>query len=401
MSKKYIILFIVSVAVLFGANFYWHNLRDIWTAIKVPPSRISVSSIPTPITGTKSEPTNLTGIPLKLPESFGIHIFANKLPGARVMAFDSFGSMWVSQPSEGTVSLIEIKDGKIVHQGVIFRNLKNPHGLAFDPDTPTILYIAEEDKISSVAVYSEDSLHKIADLPAGEGHFTRTLGFGPDKRLYVSIGSSCNVCNEGDDRAKIFFMNKDGSDFREYARGLRNSVFFDWHPVSKKMWATEMGRDLLGDNLPPDEINIVQEGVNYGWPICYGKNIHDKNFDKNTYIRNPCMEPLETESHIDIPAHSAPLGLAFISNKWPVEYRGDLLVAYHGSWNRSTPTGYKIVRMKLDPDGSYQGTEDFITGWLTGGKVYGRPVDLIFGLDGNLYISDDKAGLIYRVSYVL
>ncbi len=162
-----------------------------------------------------------------------------------------------------------------------------------------------------------------------------------------------------------------------------------------------MGRDLLGDNIPPDEINIIEEGKNYGWPICYGKNIHDDQFDKNTYIRNPCMEPFETPSSIDLQAHSAPLGLAFFPEEgWPEEYWHDLLVAYHGSWNRTEPTGYKIVRMRLDNEGKYEATEDFITGWLNGkNEALGRPVDILIQPGGLMYISDDKAGVIYRITY--
>ena len=182
------------------------------------------------------------------------------------------------------------------------------------------------------------------------------------------------------------------------------------------MWATEMGRDLLGDDIPPDEINIIEEGKNYGWPNCYGKNIHDDNFDKNTYIRNPCMEPFETGSHVDLQAHSAPLGLAFVpewgidSNMcfegleaacgggFPDEYWNDLIVAYHGSWNRTNPTGYKLVRVKMDDYGNSIGVEDFITGWLGPKGVLGRPVDVKFH-NGALYVSDDKAGVIYKIEY--
>ncbi|MBI2609633.1 PQQ-dependent sugar dehydrogenase [Candidatus Giovannonibacteria bacterium] len=383
---------IALLALVYAGAFYWKNLRGVGPVIFSPSDDI-----------TEKITENSADIPLKLPEGFSISVFAKNLPGARVIEFDSLGNMWVSQTSEGQVSLLEVKDSKVDKQYAVFRNLKRPHGLAFDPEIKTKLYIAEENKISSALTYSGAGMEKIIDLPAGGNHFSRTIGFGPDGNLYISIGSTCNVCNESDNRrAKIFSLNTDGSDFKEFAKGLRNSVFFTWHPNSKKMWATDMGRDLLGDDIPPDEINIVENGKNYGWPTCYGKNIHDTNFDKNTYIRNPCMEPFETPSYIDIPAHSAPLGLAFVpqNSNWPDEYKGDLLVAYHGSWNRSTPTGYKIVTMKLSANGDYEGTEDFISGWLTAdNRALGRPVDLKFGPDGALYASDDKAGVIYRISY--
>lgn len=415
MAKKSILIIgVVVIAAVLAGIFYWKNLRGVWPVLQPVASRIVEPSVlPTTTAGGQKPTTNSTGIPLKLPAGFSISVFAENLPNARVMAFDSFGNMWVSQPDKGTVSMIEIKNSEVVRQNAVFRNLQKPHGLALDPENPTMLYIAEENKISRVSLYSEDGLHKIADLPAGGGHFTRTLGFGPsfakasagkpDNRLYVSIGSSCNVCNEkGDRRAKIFSMKADGSDFKEYARGLRNSVFFTWHPSTNKMWATEMGRDLLGDNLPPDEVNVIENGMHFGWPFCYGNQIWDSIFNgDNTNIglwsgiKGSCenFQP----SFIGIPAHSAPLGLAFIPDSWPSEYRDDLLVAYHGSWNRSTPTGYKIVRMKLDKNGNYQVTEDFVSGWLSGGKVFGRPVDLVFK-DGALYVSDDKAGLIYKIT---
>jgi glucose/arabinose dehydrogenase len=162
-----------------------------------------------------------------------------------------------------------------------------------------------------------------------------------------------------------------------------------------------MGRDLLGDNIPPDEINIVKKGANYGWPICYGKNTHDDSFDKNVYIRNPCMEPYETPSYIDIQAHSAPLGLAFFPEEgWPEEYWHNMLVAYHGSWNRTVPTGYKIARYKLDAKGQVLGQEDFITGWLDkNGIAWGRPVDIMISPGGNIFVTDDKAGVIYKINF--
>jgi len=161
-----------------------------------------------------------------------------------------------------------------------------------------------------------------------------------------------------------------------------------------------MGRDNLGDDLPPDEINIIEAGKNYGWPICYGKKIHDTVFDNNQYIKDPCQDTVA--SHIDLPAHSAPLGLAFIpANKnWPKEYEGDLIVAFHGSLNRSQPTGYKLTRVKLSGAGELEGFEDFVSGWLSkdGTTSLGRPVGLVFGNDGALYVTDDKAGVVYKVS---
>lgn len=382
---------VAGIAVIGGGIFAYRNLRGIGPALVPAPADILVLAA-----------ENKTRLPLKIPEGFSIEIFAKDLAGARVMAFDSRGNLLVSRTGAGIISLLEIRDGKIAGHKDILTGLHKPHGLAFDPDNIGMLYYAEENRISRIDTSSSGAKpEKIVDLPSGGNHFTRTIGFGPDGRLYVSIGSTCNVCRESDARrAAIWSLNRDGSDFKLVAKGLRNSVFFVWHPETEQIWATEMGRDLLGDNTPPDEINLIKEGGNYGWPICYGKNVHDASFDKNTYIRNPCMEPFEIGSAIDIPAHSAPLGLAFVPADagWPAEYVGNFLVAYHGSWNRSMPTGYKIVRMKPDVALAYQSAEDFVSGWLTpDNRALGRPVDLVFGPDHALYISDDKAGVVYRV----
>ena len=343
---------------------------------------------------------NKTNFPLKLPSGFRISIFAKDLPGARVMRFDRFGNMWVSRTGEGAVTLLEIdrETGKVTHQDDVFTGLSKPHGLAFDPENGLTLYIAEERRLRRFATYSEDPGTELLALPAGDGHFTRTIGFGPDGKLYLSVGSSCNVCVEDDERrASILRYDVKTKQSEIFARGLRNAVFFAWDYVRGHMWATEMGRDWLGDDLPPDEINAVVGGGDYGWPNCYGKNIHDADFDKNVYIRDPCAD--KQPSAIDLPAHVAPLGLAFIPEEgWPEDYWYDLIVAYHGSWNRSQPTGYKVVRHKFDAAGTYEGVEDFITGWLTPAGALGRPVDLIVQPGGIVYLSDDKAGVIYKIT---
>lgn len=363
---------------------------------------------------------NTTGMPLSLPPGFSIAIFAKELGAPRVLAFDPSGNLVTSIPAEGRIVALpdENHDGVADRVITIVEGLRRPHGLAFKCDIrregvgQCKIFIAEEDAVS---VFDYDWLtmsgthkKKIIDLPWGGNHVTRTLLFLPppnDHKLLISVGSTCNVCHESDPRrATILVANDDGTGLKEYAKGLRNAVFMTVNPFTTNVWATEMGRDWLGDDLPPDEINIIEEGKNYGWPICYGKNMHDTNFDRNMYIRNPCEEPFETPSAIDLPAHSAPLGLAFIEaydwiDSWPEEYIANLLVSYHGSWNRSNSTGYKIVRHKFDTHGTYLGEEDFIAGWLTKEGALGRPVDLLFNQAGTLFISDDKAGVIYRVVY--
>ncbi|MHC4196723.1 MAG: PQQ-dependent sugar dehydrogenase [Planctomycetota bacterium] len=309
---------------------------------------------------------NTTGMPLTVLAEFSISIFAQGLGKPRVMAYDPGGNLVVSIPSEGKVVALPDRDGDGVADEVITvtQGLNLPHGLAFrclsdeertlteynNAKTTCQLYIAETDQVV-VYDYDENNLkavggRKILDLPDGEGHVTRTIMFMPfpnHNKILASVGSTCNVCFEKDwRRATILVSGADGSNLRVFASGLRNSVFMAVHPVTEEIWATENGRDWLGDNLPPDEINVIEEGKDYGWPICYGGNIRDTDFDKRSYTRNPCREPQTTPSYIDIQAHSAPLGLAFIPKEgWPEEYWYDLLVAYHGSWNRSVPTGYK------------------------------------------------------------
>lgn len=384
--------------------FYYNNLRGVKPAITNPPY---------PIADVIDNPSSDN--PLKLPSGFEISVFADKLSDARVIAFDRFQNVWVSRPKEGVVSVVVVQNGKPVKTVDVLTGLDKPHGILFDITNPELLYIAEESKVSSATItYSEThepevvvntDMVTLVDLPheATARHSTRTLAYSSKGEILLSIGSSCNVCNEASPlRASVQKLEKVGDTWKltPYATGLRNSVFMATNPVDGKMWATEMGRDELGDNVPPDEINILEEGKNYGWPVCYGNRIHDTQFDKNTYIMDPCASTIA--SFYDLPAHVAPLGLAFIPEEsfWPEEYWNDVLVAYHGSWNRSIPIGYSIERLRIDNDGQVVGEEPFLEGWLTKkNEALGRPVDLKF-MNGSLYVSDDRAGVIYRVSFV-
>lgn len=351
-------------------------------------------------------------LPFTLPARFVATLYADGLDGARVLARDESGHLVVSQTSEGKITaLLDTNgDGQAEDKKVILSGLNNPHGIIFTCgplQDDCVLYVAETDKVS---VYTYDGRtqtatfrKKLLDLPDDGGHYTRSLLLSADgTKLLVAVGSSCNVCLEKDQaRAAITEIDLASGASRIFAKGLRNTVFMTHHPVTGDIWGTDMGRDLLGDDLPPEEINILRDGQNYGWPICYGNNIHDSDFDTNVYIRNPCMEPFETPAHIEMQAHSAPLGIAFVPEEgWSEEYWYNALVAFHGSWNRSTPTGYKVVRVPLNVQGAPTGPiEDFMTGFMQGdGTVIGRPVGILAEPGGTLYISDDRAGVIYRVS---
>ncbi|MDX1607661.1 MAG: PQQ-dependent sugar dehydrogenase [Candidatus Spechtbacterales bacterium] len=413
-NKKKFILFFLGLIILsiliWGGVFWWQNLRGAGPAIKPPPDNIAEI-----IKEKNKEPQggqNETEFPLSVADNFNIDIFAQDLPDARVIVQDSLGNFWVSQPDEGSVSLLTVENGEVVRHDKVFRNLNRPHGLAIDPENGLDMYIAETDKISKIRLYSEGPLEKVVDLPAGGRHWSRTIAFGPDGRLYVSIGSSCDTCIEEDRRrAAIYVMDKDGSNFESYAQGLRNAVFFTWSYVDGRMWATEMGRDHLGDNLPPDEINIIEEGGFYGWPYYYGDNVADTEFRDSEFFQTFDPPGPLSGSKINLQAHVAPLGLAFVPEEgWPEDMWYDLLVAYHGSWNRSVPVGYKIARIRLDAQGNLLSSvsdstgfveeEDFISGWLQGSSSLGRPVDIMLQPGGVGYITDDKAGVVYKISYI-
>ncbi len=363
--------------------------------------------------------TNTIGMPLALPSGFALSVFARDLGPVRVIVNLPNGGLLASITQAGQVVALPDHngDGRADDTVVVLSGLYNPHGLVVRcaEDGTCELYVAETNAVSvydySPADYTAANRRVLFTLPDDGEHYTRTLLWATingENKLLTSVGSSCNVCQESDnERAAILVSNMDGSGLKVFASGLRNSVFMNIDPITGDIWATDMGRDWLGDDLPPDEINIIPADTpadaagpnDYGWPVCYGANVHDDNFDKNQYIRDPCAD--KTPAFLDIPAHSAPLGIDFIPEEgWPEDYWYNAIVAYHGSWNRTVPTGYKVVRVKLDAQGNYLGTEDFITGWLADDNdVLGRPVAVLIRPGGEMFISDDKAGVIYRVVY--
>ena len=351
--------------------------------------------------------------PLQAKEGFSTTIFARNIPSARVMARDQNKNLLASLMKEGKVVALPDRDnnGEADSVEIILEGLDRPHGILIRCHTEKdcTLFVAETGALTSYTYDAENftvsNKQHLLEFPTDGGHFTRTLLMHSDNtHLLISIGSSCNVCIEKDPhRATVLSYNLETKKQTVFATGLRNSVFIAVDPKTSKIWGTDNGRDIIGDDIPPDEINVIEEGKNYGWPQCYGKNIFDSDFSHGT---EPSVCEKATPSHIDLQAHSAALGLAFIPEVgWPAEMAGDLLVAYHGSWNRDEPTGYKVVHIELSQNADRNAeseAKDFLTGFLPAGlkedEAIGRPVGLLVEENGVVYVSDDRAGAIYKVT---
>lgn len=369
-----------------------------------PPPLATGNSQTTTDNGQATAGVDATGLELIVPVGFRIETFADGFVRPRVLLADAAGVIVVSDQQAGTILALPDGDGTgaATMKDTLLDGLNEPHGLVFLPDGN--LAVAETDRLS-VWRYSSNTFtwefdRKLADLPSGDYHTTRSLALGTDGRLYVSIGSSCNICTEDDERrAAIYRINLDGTGLTRWAWGLRNTVFFQTNPLTGQLWGNDMGRDLLGDDLPPDELNSIPVGDieppgDYGWPNCYGDRVVDP-FGNDADI---CTGTVG--SHYEYPAHVSPLGIEFIpaGAGWPAEWEGDVLVAWHGSSNRSEKIGYKVVRLALDADQRVTSVHNFVTGFLRGDdEVVARPAGLFFAPDGALYIADDHGGRIFRV----
>ena len=339
---------------------------------------------------------------IKLPAGFEISVFADGVPNARAMALGDQGTLFVGSMRAGKVYAVRIQDGKAVETLVIASGLNMPVGVAFREGA---LYVSAVDRIvrfdrieSNLATPPRAQI--VSDrFPTDMHHGWKFIAFGPDGMLYVPVGAPCNVCDPDSNRyANIMRIRMDkGSAVAApevFARGVRNSVGFDWHPETKELWFTDNGRDMLGDDRPDCELNHApRRDMHFGYPYCHAGDISDPEFG----AARACSE--FTPPAVKLGPHVAPLGMRFYTGSmFPAEYRNNIFIAEHGSWNRSQKIGYRIVRVSLA--GSQPAKQEvFAEGWLQGQSAWGRPVDVLIMPDGALLVSDDQAGVIYRISY--
>lgn len=342
---------------------------------------------------------------LKVPKGFTVTRFAEGLGKARMLAVSDLGFVYVTNPDKGTVTLIRDtnNDGKADENKVVAEQ-KGVHGIYIQGNTVYLVTIKDVYTTSINTDGSFGSLNKIiSDLPDAGQHPNRTLAVGPDGMLYISVGSTCNACSEAEaneEMATILQASSDGSSRKVYAKGLRNTIGFAWHPETKELWGMDHGIDWLGDNEGQEELNKITEGSDYGWPYVYenGKpNVADepKGTTHEAYAKKTQKPALLYT------AHAAPMGMVFYADtRFPEEYRNDAFVAMHGSWNRRDAVGYKVVRINFE-NGKPTKFDDFLSGFLIDdNKAYfGRPVGLAVHKDGSLLVSDDANGVIYRVAY--
>ncbi|HRI38103.1 MAG TPA: PQQ-dependent sugar dehydrogenase [Nitrospira sp.] len=350
--------------------------------------------------GHRSEADALPVDTIKLPPGFSIAIYADNVPNARGMTLGQGGTLFVGTKDKGDVYAVLDKDGDQRADEVltIVRGLRMPVGVAYRKGS---LYVSAVDRV--LRYDNVDTQLKqlppatvITDsFPTETSHGWKFIAFGPDGKLYVPVGAPCNICEPDPNRyALIGSLNPDGSGYEIVARGVRNTVGFDWDPTTRDLWFTENGRDYLGDNQPPDELNHASKpGQHFGYPYCHGRMISDPEYGH----KHACQE--FTAPATELGPHVASLGMRFYTGTmFPQEYRNQIFIAEHGSWNRSQKIGYRITLVSRDQQGQTRYSV-FAEGWLQNQKAWGRPVDILVMPDGAILVSDDMAGVIYRITY--
>jgi glucose/arabinose dehydrogenase len=334
---------------------------------------------------------------IKLPPGFAIELVA-RVPNAREMVLATRGTLFVGTMQAGKVYAVTLKPTGPATVTTIAAGINRPVGVTFRDGAlyvSAVSRILRFDNIESRLDKPPEPVVVSDKFPGDATHGWKFIAFGPDGKLYVPVGAPCNICEPDADRyAIITRMNPDGSGFEVYARGLRNSVGFDWDPRTRELWFTNNGRDWLGDDLPPDTLNHAPKpGLNFGYPYCHAGNIADPEFGK----KHACSE--FTPPAQNLGPHVASLGMRFYTGtQFPTAYRNQIFIAEHGSWNRSKKIGYRITLVRVENNRAV-GYEPFATGWLQGETAWGRPADVLVMPDGSLLVSDDLAGAIYRISY--
>ena len=339
---------------------------------------------------------------LRLPPGFRIELVTDAVPNARQMALgrsaDGRSTVYVGSRSAGKVYAFQIEAGRAGPVRTVASGLEMPSGVAWRDGS---LYVAAVSKILRFDGIDDRLAQPPAPavetdkLPGERHHGWKFIAFGPDGALYVPVGAPCNVCEPGERHAVIQRMKPDGSGLETVARGVRNSVGFDWSPVDKTLWFTENGRDMLGDDLPADELNrVTRAGQHFGFPYCHQGDTADPEYG----AKRPCSEFVAPAANLG--AHVAAIGMRFYTgSQFPQAYRGNVIIAEHGSWNRSSKVGYRLSRVAVDGQGRAGKPETFVDGWLQGESAWGRPADVLVLPDGSLLVSDDLAGAIYRIRY--